>query len=262
MPELPDVQVYANYLNSTALHQKITGFDVETSVLDSVSKQTLSRRLKGASFESTRRHGKYLFIELDSKGWLGLHFGMTGFLKYYKQNDEKPEHTRLLVDFENGYHLAYDLRRKLGKIFVTEKPDEFIKKNYLGPDPFADDINLKFFRELLARKRGSIKSALMDQSMMAGIGNVYTDEILFQAGIHPKSNVPDLSDDQIKTIFNKMKTVLKTAIDRKANPENMPKSYLLPHRNPDTPCPKCDGTINKITVSGRATYFCPKHQSK
>ena len=260
MPELPDVQIFAKYLNATALHQKIKKVEVEPEILDSVSSQTLQRRLKGTSLESTRRHGKYLFVALDSNGWLGLHFGMTGFLRYYKGDEPASEHVRLLLRFENGYNLAYDLRRKLGKVFLTDNPDQFIQDNDLGPDPFQDDIDLTQFRKLLEKKRGAIKSALMDQSLMAGIGNVYSDEILFQANIHPKTPVQQLTDEEVKTLFKTMHRVLQTAIDRKAQPDDMPRSYLLPHREPGEPCPKCGGTIEKIKVSGRSSYFCPNHQ--
>lgn len=261
MPELPDVEIFRNYLNSTSLHQKIKNADIrEKDMLGEVSSRSLQMRLKGRQFESALRHGKYLFTKTDKAEWLILHFGMTGFLKYYKNPDEAPEHIRLRIDFVNDYHLAYDCQRKLGYIDLVPDIQSFIQKKELGIDPYREKLDFEQFKELLKEKRSTIKSAFMDQSLMAGIGNIYSDEIFFQAKIHPGSKADKLGDKELKTVYEKMKQVLQIAIDKEVNPEHFPDFFLLPYRKPGEKCPVCSGIINKKKISGRSSYFCPKHQ--
>lgn len=261
MPELPDVEVFRRYMNATSLHQKIDRVSVEDpSVLGDVPTRSLQMRLKGRELVSTMRHGKYLFAETDDDEWLVLHFGMTGFLKYYKDTEQAPEHVRMRIAFANGYHLAYDCQRKLGLIDLTKDVGSFIEDKELGSDPYREDFGYDAFRDLLKGRRGSIKSSLMNQQLIAGIGNVYSDEILFQSGIHPASQVTNLRDKQLETIFREMQKVLETAIREKVNPDDFPDSFLLGHREPGADCPKCGGSIEKKTIGGRSGYFCSKHQ--
>lgn len=259
MPELPDVEVFGQYFDATSLHQEIAEVEVHSrQVLEDVSAQELETALRGRTFESTRRHGKWLFVELDDGNWLVLHFGMTGFLKYFKDEGNEPAHSRLLIQFSNGYHLAYDSQRKLGEIDLIEDVEHFISEHDLGPDALG--LKLDEFREILADRRGMIKSALMDQSLMAGIGNVYSDEILFQAGIHPRATVSQLDEGTLETLFRRMKQVLHTAIECRADPAQFPDSYITLHRHRDGKCPKCGGEIEQVKVSGRTAYSCPECQ--
>jgi formamidopyrimidine-DNA glycosylase len=260
MPELPDVEIFKQYLDSTSLHKKIGSTQVtDERVLESLSKNKLARALKGKTFRSTRRHGKYLFVELDGGLWLVLHFGMTGFLKYFKDTDKKPSHPRILIQFTNGYHLSYDCQRMLGEVNLIDDVEKFLRTRDLGMD--ALDVDLETFKDLLGKTRGAVKSALMNQKLMAGIGNVYSDEILFQAGVHPKTHANNLNEKQLERIFHHMQEVLETAIDCGADPEKMPESYIRPERHKEGKCPRCHGEIVKEKVSGRTAYFCPDCQS-
>ena len=136
MPELPDVEVFKHYLDSTALYQKISSAEVKNEkVLGDASARELERALGGKEFESTRRHGKYLLVELDGGGWLLLHFGMTGYLKYFKDMEDEPPHDRFLVTFDNGFHLAFDCQRMLGKVDLVGKPGESDRIGGTGPGP-------------------------------------------------------------------------------------------------------------------------------
>jgi formamidopyrimidine-DNA glycosylase len=184
---------------------------------------------------------------------------MTGNLKYYEDDDEEPDHTRLRADFSNGYHLAYRNTRKLGQIGLVTDVDEYIDEEGLGPDALASDFDLRAFREVLEDRRGTIKRALMNQSVIAGIGNIYADEILFHAGVHPEAKVNRLDDDTVAEIFHAMKKVLEKAIE--ARVENFPRNFLIPRREEGAECPRCHGEIAKTRVSGRPTYFCSDHQS-
>jgi len=259
MPELPDVEVFRRYMDRTSLHKKITGLEVERErVLQNITPSGLKKKLKGHRFVRTRRHGKHIFACVDEEFWIMFHFGMTGFFKYFKRAQEKPSHTRILFHFKNSYHLAYDNQRMLGKVQVVEDAGDFVRKNNLGED--ARDVSLRAFQKLIQGRRGSIKTSLMNQSLIAGIGNIYSDEILFQTKIHPKTPVKKLDQNQIKKMYQSMNQVFNTAIEKKVNPDEFPDDWLIPHRGEEESCPRCGGKIEKIKVNNRGTYFCSKCQ--
>ncbi len=230
-------------------------------VLRGISPSTLRRRLQGRELESTRRYGKHLFLRITDDGWLRLHFGMTGSPAYYRNGAEEgpdPEHTRLRLDFEGGGHMAYINVRRLGEIGLVEDPERFVEEEALGPDALDPDFDAEALAELLAGRRGAVKSTLMDQSHIAGIGNVYADEILFQAGIHPETEAGALEPDQVETLHRQMRRVLEAAID--ARVQDFPEWFLLTHRGGDMRCPECGGELETTEVSGRTTYVCPRRQ--
>jgi len=188
MPELPEVEVFRQYMNSTSLHKKISNVEVKSkTILGKVSLHSLRTRLKDHQFISTTGYGKYLFAKTDNEDFLVIHFGMTGFLKYYKNSDEATKHIRLLIKFNNGYNLVFDDVRKLGRVYLVDNYKQFIKKKKLGIDPIRGKINFSAFKKIINGRKGSVKSVLMNQQIFAGIGNIYSDEILFQAKINPKS---------------------------------------------------------------------------
>lgn len=259
MPELPDVETYKRYLDATALHQPIAGIRVGAPrLLHGITPQALGRRLHGQAMESTRRHGKYLFARIDEAGWLVLHFGMTGRLRYAKSSGRLPADAELLLRFENGAGLAYIAPRKLGRIDWTEAPDGYAASRRLGPDALS--LDCASLRERARGRRGGVKSWLMDQAALAGIGNVYSDEILFQAGIHPRRAVAELADAQLRALYRALRRVLRGAIDAKADPLGMPRSFLLPERHADGHCPRCGGPVAKTRGAGRTAWFCPRCQ--
>src|SRR5438094_7685986 len=154
MPELTDVETFRRYLNATSLHQRIIGVDVRSAyILKGVSARELVRRLKGRCFESSRRHGKHLFVRADGHLWLRLHFGMTGSLQYFKRQERAPRHTRVLFAFANSRCLAFEDQRKFGEIGLVKDVDEFLKKRALGSD--ALDISFSQFRDILGTHRGA-----------------------------------------------------------------------------------------------------------
>jgi len=261
MPELPDVEVFKRYVNSTSLHQKIESVEVRnTKILGGVSAGKLQSTLKGRMFESTRRYGKNLFVELDDGGWLLMHFGMTGRLKYFKDMDQDPPHDRFLISFENQYHLAFDCQRMLGKVDLIEDLEKFIGEKKLGPDLL--ELDSVSFRERFGGRKGAVKSALMNQQVVAGVGNIYSDEILFQARVHPGTEVGRLDDAALEKLFRETRRVLKAAIERGADPQKLPNSFLLSHRREGEKCPRGNGEIRKIKAAGRTAYYCPACQPK
>ncbi len=261
MPELPDVETYKRYVDATALKQTVTGVDMPSpSLLDHLTPQSLGRHLKGAQFAQTRRHGKYLFVQADERGWLVLHFGMTGRLEYARGEHPQPKGIGLVIRFAHDAHLAYIAPRKLGHIAWSQNPDAFVEGKHLGPDAMA--VDLAQFRNLAAQRKGAVKAWLMDQKAIAGIGNVYSDEILLRAGVHPQTALQKLDKSAIGALHRAIKQVLQQAIKAKADPERMPKSFLLPNREEGMPCPRCGGKVKRVTAAGRSAYYCPKCQPR
>jgi formamidopyrimidine-DNA glycosylase len=264
MPELPDVQVFKQYFDATALHQTVDEVEVLVPRLlkKGLSARSLQVRLKGRRFERTRRHGKYLLAETDGAGSLLLHFGMTGRLQYGKFNSDTPDHTGVLFRFDNGYALAYINVRKLGTVGLVEHTEQFLRDEDLGVDALDEELDTARFSELARAHRKAVKCWLMDQSLIAGIGNIYSDEILFQARLHPKRSTADLSDAELGRLYRKMHEVLDAAIAAKAEPGLLPPSYLLPHREKGERCPECGGPVEPLSACGRTAYYCPECQSE
>src|SRR4029077_16906262 len=250
MPELPDVETFKRYLDATSLRQRISGVDVESAyVLKGVSARELARRLKGRCFECSRRHGKHLFVRVDGDIWLRLHFGMTGSLRYFQPKQQQPPHTRVLFTFASTHCLAFEDQRKFGEVGLLTDVDEFLKGRALGPD--ALDVSLPQFRKILEKHRGAVKAVLLNQKLMAGIGNIYADEILYRARMHPATEISRLSDKALTKLFRATHYILEKAITAKADVNQMPKSWLLPHRGKDGRCPRCGRKLRSARIGGR-----------
>lgn len=261
MPELPEVESFGKYLEKTSLNKKIEEVEVKSpELLQNIDVDSLKDKLEGSIFRNTKRHGKYLFVRLDNDSWLILHFGMTGSFKYFKNGDEKPLYDRILFNFEDDGHLAFNDPRKFGKVHLTFKILDFIKEKKLGPD--ALNVDLKTFKELYSKRRGASKSALMNQHVMAGVGNIYSDEVLYQACVHPKTSFNALNNAKITEIFNIMKEVLDTAVDRQVHGQKLPDSYLISHRIRNGECPDSDIKLKTLKIAGRTSYYCPECQKE
>jgi len=263
MPELPEIIHFKHYLESTALNQKIEDVEVQNiRVLNNCTEEQLKEHVVGTEFKACSNYGKYLFLHTTGSLDVVVHFGMTGRPAYFKIESHKPDHPRVIFHFENGFKLAFDCARMLGKLELTEDREAFISEKDLGPDISSDDFNYDTFQKLMQNRKGMIKSSLMDQHLMAGIGNEQSDEILFQSRIHPKKKVKDLSEKDFKEIYEKMKIVIKKRVECLDHDQKMPDSFLLDYRNEGDECPVCGGSIEKITVGGRSGYFCPGCQDK
>ena len=261
MPELPEIETFKRYLDETSLRQKIRSATVSKArSLAGISSARLVRALKDRSFCDTRRRGKYLAVALDDGRQLVLHFGMTGYLRYVRADQPDTRHARLIVTFDNGHRLDYDNKRMLGRVRLVDDFDELMETLNLGPD--ALDISAADFDERLRAHRGAIKSTLMNQSVVAGLGNTYTDEILFQARIHPSTPADMLTTAERKTLYRTMLKVLRKVIAVEAGQAQMPRSYLVPHRHAGAACPRRNGTIQQTKVAGRHAYFCPTCQPR
>ncbi|MFP4566660.1 MAG: Fpg/Nei family DNA glycosylase [Spirochaetaceae bacterium] len=260
MPELPDVEVFRRYLVRHAGGADIVEVEVRDSrCLDDIAVNRFEELLAGTQFGQTRRHGKHLFVGLKPDRWLVLHFGMTGFLQRVS-HDEDPDYSRIAFHLAGGGALHYILKRMLGRVGITGSPETFIGEHDLGPD--ALELDSDAFDELLQLARGGVKSLLMNQARIAGIGNIYSDEMLFQAGIHPGARCGDLDAEARGRLDVARQAVLETAIEREADPERLPREWLIPHREAGGRCPRCGGTIRREVINGRGSYVCTSHQKR
>ena len=262
MPELPDVEGFKRVLARNALGKTIAEIVVsDARILGKLSVRQFASQLRGASLVEVRRHGKHLMAKLDSGGWLTLHFGMTGALQFVKQAGGEPPFTRVRLDFEGGGSLAYINKRMIGRVGLVKDAADFIAAEKLGPDALDRRLDFEAFKAAVLGRKRDVKSVLMDQEIISGIGNIYSDEILFHARINPAERVDRIPPGALRRLFLDMRKVLKTAISRRAGSEQfverMPKGSLLPQRKKGGCCPRCRSPLKIFKVGGRTAYCCP-----
>jgi len=261
MPELPEVETFRRYLDSTSLKQRITNVEVKDSyVLKRISARELTRRLKGRRFEKSHRHGKHLFVRASDELWLRLHFGMTGSLEYLKDEEVAPRTARVIFRFANSCRLAFEDQRKFGEIELVDDVGDFLQTRGLGPD--ALEIGLSQFQAIVGKHHGAVKAILLNQQLIAGIGNLYADEILFRARMHPATDAARVSDKDLKRLFRATHYVLEKAITLKTDFNRLPKSWLLTHRGKPGRCPRCGRGLKSATIGGRTSWFCAHCQKR
>ncbi len=255
MPELPDVEHERRFLARHATGRTVREVIVtDPGVLRDTTSTDLDRSLRSHRFEEPDRHGKWLIAWTTGPSVL-FHFGMTGTLRWAGDADGRHRHDRVIFVTDAG-ELRYRNMRKLGGLWLAhERGDVDRLLGPLGPD--ALDLSLEAFLERLSRRRGRIKALLIDQTMIAGVGNLMADEILWQARLHPARRVEDLTGDDLRTLHTVMRRVLRRAIDRF---DRLPRGWLMPARIPDGPCPRCGEPLGRMVVGGRTTVFCPRCQ--
>jgi formamidopyrimidine-DNA glycosylase len=267
MPELPDVEIFRRRLDDAAAGRRITDAKVKDArLLDGISAQELEHRLVGRRIRATERHGKYLIAALDDGGALILHFGMTGTIETSAEDAAAPKYEVLHIGLGEGRWASVTSRRKLGHIWLTDDIAGFLREHNQGPDALAKAVNAKAFATAFGSKRSALKSALMDQAHIAGIGNIYADEILFQAQLHPLTLASDLDSDQLENLYQTMARVLRQAIRRNLMAEGpagaFPDEWLSGHRQRGGRCPRCRALLATLETGGRSGYLCPRCQSR
>lgn len=260
MPELPDVEIFRRYLEQQAGGADVLEAEVfDHRCLDGISVDRFEEAVAGTELGPTVRRGKYLFVRLAADRWLSLHFGMTGYLQV-TEGHQTVDYTRIAFRLAGGRTLHYVLTRMLGRAGIAPSPERIAADKDLGPD--ALEIDRGEFASLLSSVRGGVKSFLTNQSRIAGIGNIYSDEILFQAGIHPASSCRALDDEARERVAELRTQVLERAVECEVDPERMPADWLLPRREEGARCPRCDGTLHREVIAGRGAYLCPDHQKR
>ena len=267
MPELPDVEIFRRRLDDAATGRRITDAKVlDARLLDGISARELERRLVGRRIRRTERHGKHLIAGLDDGSALILHFGMTGTIETSAEDAAAPKYEVLHIGLRKDRWASVTSRRKLGNIWLTSDVATFLKDHSQGPDALAKTLDADAFGTALVAKRSALKAALMDQARIAGIGNIYADEILFQARLHPLTQVGDLERDQLERLYQTTIRVLLQAIARSVMAEGpasaFPDDWLSAHREPGGRCPRCRALLATIKTGGRTGYFCSRCQTR
>jgi formamidopyrimidine-DNA glycosylase len=255
VPELPDVEHERRYLARHATGRTVVEVIVtDAGVLRETTPLDLDRSLRGHRFDEADRHGKWLVAWTTGPAVL-FHFGMTGTLRWAEGPDGRHRHDRVIFGTDGG-EIRYRNMRKLGGVWLAHDRQEVDRiLGSLGPD--ALELPLATFRERLAPRRGRIKALLMDQTMIAGVGNLMADEILWRARLHPARRVEDLSPEEIRHLHGVLRRVLRGAVDRF---DRLPRGWLLPARSPGGPCPRCGTPLSRMAVGGRTTVFCSQCQ--
>ena len=258
MPELPECEAARNRIEAGALNRTIERFALgEVSHVELPTKAERDRFL-GTQFTRTQRHGKYIFVGSADGPWLHIHLGMSGSVRVMDTTEPPADYVRFTIEFEGGRCLHFRDPRKFGLIELVEDVDDFIAKKGLGPD--ALKIGNNAFADVIGTTRGAIKSALLSQKKLAGVGNLWADETLYRSGIDPEVRADTLSSDEIRTVFAELRHVLETVVGTNADYSKLPDDWLIHHRKDGDTCPGCGGKISKKTVGGRTSYFCSDHQ--
>ncbi|MGB3590354.1 MAG: DNA-formamidopyrimidine glycosylase family protein [Nonlabens sp.] len=258
MPELPEVYGYQQYINATSLNQKIVGMDCRDKRLLRGSLAVFKKEIIDQSWIKTERIGKYLFVHLSSGKVLVMHFGMTGRPTYFSNIEDRPRFGHIVVAFENGFHFAFENKRKFGWWELTDSVEKYRKANKLSID--ARDLTFDEFYKGVKHRKTAIKNVLMNQSVCAGVGNWIADDVLYQAKVHPLEKAFELSESEIKLLYDKLQHVLDIAIRLEAHYVDFPDYFLIHNRKGREHCYHTGDELEKIKIGGRTTYYSPGWQ--
>jgi formamidopyrimidine-DNA glycosylase len=290
VPELPEVETVRLGLNQLTLNQEIQGGDVllTRTIAHPSSVHEFLTSLQNVTITSWHRRGKYLLAELANTdrdtlltpnsalstpkaGWLGVHLRMTGQLLWVNQDEPLHKHTRVRLFFQNNRELRFVDQRTFGQIWFVPPlvaPESMITGlQKLGPDPFAADFSVEYLVAKLKNRQRSIKTALLDQQLVAGAGNIYADEALFLSGILPNTVCATLNVEQIERIRTSLIQVLQASIESGGTTFSNFLSVMGINGNygavawvygrTSEPCRVCGTPIERIKLAGRSSHFCP-----
>jgi|Deesub1362A_J573_1020465.scaffolds.fasta_scaffold05023_2 formamidopyrimidine-DNA glycosylase len=259
MPELPDVENVVNKIKPQVVGRAFKDVEILDPLLLQTSPSKLRKTLIESRVEELERKGKFILFYLTPSKTLILHLRMTGSLLWFPTSKERHPHDRIIFFFEHG-EMHFRDQRRLGKVYLVPNRDFSSIKTLstMGPEPFSPSFTFTFFDELLRKRKGKIKSLLMDQSFVAGIGNIYGDEILFQAKIRPTRRAEGLKEEEKEVLFKKIREVLLEAV---AHYEQLSEksSWFINWRRKGV-CPRGCGRLERVKIGGRYSYFCPSCQ--
>ncbi len=272
MPELPEVETVKETLKTRVINKKIKDVVINyDNIIEFPSVEKFVKQIVKQTIIDVKRRGKWLMFELDDY-YLLSHLRMEGKFNLKKDNDQINKHEHVIFKFTNGQELRYHDTRKFGKMHLIKKDEVYNQKplNELGLEPFDPNLTTKYLKEKFKKKTLPIKTVLLDQSIIVGIGNIYADEILFLSKINPLKKASLLTIDDCNLIIKNTQKVLKqaiidggTTIRSYTSSEGVHGRFqqnLLVHTKEGEECLNCGHLIVKIKVSGRGTYYCPNCQ--
>lgn len=274
MPELPEVETYVRELAPDLTGRTIQAARVYWArTIAAPAAEQFADRITGLHFTTFDRRGKYMLLGLSDGSTLIVHLRMTGKLLVKEANAPIDKHTHVHITLDDGRTLHYNDSRKFGRMWVVGDPQEVLHK--LGPEPLDDAFTPEELGRRLAGRSAAIKGLLLDQSIVAGVGNIYADEALFRAGIHPQRAGGDLTAAELERLREAIRAVLAAGIARQGSslggsslqnyvrPGGAPGGYQDEHavfRRTGQPCATCGTPIERIVIAQRSTHFCPTCQ--
>jgi formamidopyrimidine-DNA glycosylase len=270
MPELPEVETFRRYLlQGESGHPSILGKQIKDAEL--LWERTLAapapgefkERIRGQFVTGIGRRGKNLLIHL-SRDTLIIHLRMSGELIVEEKTNPRGKHYRVILNFSDQYRLAFNNIRKFGRVWLSEDPSQVIGN--LGPEPLAEDFTSARFHQILQKRSRQIKYFLLDQKMIAGMGNIYTDEALFRAKLHPARKTDTLDETETQRLWQGIREVLQEGIQNHGSSIDWMyqggdyQKYLSVYNLEGEPCKRCETPIKRIKIAQRSTYFCPSCQ--
>jgi formamidopyrimidine-DNA glycosylase len=272
MPELPEVEtirrglIAGNQTVPSLLGQRICSVDLAwPKTVASPSPEQFIQALPGRVVTGSDRRGKFLLLELD-RGTLIFHLRMSGDLSMQPAAQPSILHDRLSLNFASGWKLVFNDTRKFGRAWLTDDPQSVLAA--LGPEPFDAALTPQIFYAMLQARSRQIKPLLMDQTFLAGLGNIYTDEALFTARVHPQRESRSLSPREAERLLAAIREVLQQGILEKGASIDWVyrggnfQNHFRVYQRAGKPCPRCGTPIQRIVVGQRGTHFCPTCQSK
>ena len=266
MPELPEVGTIVNRLRADLIGRKIEAADLLWErTLASPKPAHFKKNVIGQSISAVKRRGKYIVLPL-SLDTLLIHLRMSGDILIRRESEPIHKHDRLVLHFDNEHYLAFSNMRKFGRVWLTPTPEDVLGK--LGPEPLDDAFRAEMLYEKLQGHKRQIKPLLLDQHFIAGMGNIYTDEALHLADLHPLTKSDLIKEKQAQILWKSIRKVLREGIARNGTSIDWIyrggdfQNYLQVYGRKNKPCFKCGSPIKKTTVGQRGTHFCPQCQKE
>ena len=273
MPELPEVETVRRGLEKLILGKKISNINIRYPKMIKTDLPEFQKEMPGQVIQTMGRRGKYLLFYLSDKVLIS-HLRMEG--KYFYYPDQVPErkHAHVLIHFEDGGTLVYEDVRKFGtmELLAPELLEAYFVSKKLGPEPTEQDFDLEIFRGALKKSKKPIKSHLLDQTLVTGLGNIYVDEVLWRAKVHPSRTSNSLSTQEARKVHDEIIKVLGEAVEKGGSTirtytnafgeDGTMQEFHQVYDKTGQACSRCGAIIEKIQLGGRGTHFCPKCQRR
>jgi formamidopyrimidine-DNA glycosylase len=273
VPELPEVETIVRELRPRLVGRRLTLVRASRRPLRQRWQPAWTARLKDRRVEALRRRGKWIVAELEGGFALLIHLGMTGQLRVLTKTEPVAEHTHLTFDLDGDEQLRFRDVRRFGSARLFEDAatlEAFFESSGLGPEPFTVDAD--YWRERLAGTRRALKAVLLDQTVVAGVGNIYADEALYEAKLHPALSARRVNADQAERLRQAVISVLNRAIDKRGSSirdyvggngakGDFQREFRV-YGQYEKPCPRCQQPIARVRLAGRSTHFCAQCQKK
>jgi formamidopyrimidine-DNA glycosylase len=275
MPELPEVEHVVRALRPVVVGRRILAAELNLKrISPEISRPAFARQLKDLRINAVGRRGKYILFELDSGALLTTHLRMTGKFVALRTDDELPSYAHVVFYLDDDRRLVFCDMRQFGRMRIVSNSQKLPKEILaLAPEPLSGEFTEEYFLQTLRKSRRSLKTLLLDQTRVLGLGNIYAVEALFLAGIHPLKQAHTLSKPRARKLFQAIKTILQAAIDSgstlRIDLSDGESSYIgsserfwRVYEREGEPCVKCGTKIRRVAHGGRSTYFCPKCQRR